>query len=301
MCAVPVVVLFGLLAATGYALGTVLQQKVALQAEEAVTGLRFLVQLFRRPVWLLGGVVMAVGWVCQAVALHLGSLVLVQSLVTLSLVISLPFGVWLTAQRITRSVWLGASALVAGIVLVLSVGSPQSGTRTPGTRDWWIASCVSLGLALLLARIGARRAGAVRALAYGAGAGLGYGLATAVTKVFTDVLGGGLAAVVGGWEVYLMAAAATVGLVLNQSALRTGALAPAMAATNAMTLLACIVLGITVFGESFGPGTGHLAAVLAGLALALLGIVLLAGAPASATRKQAIDEPAYVCNREADS
>ena len=62
-------------------------------------------------------------------------------------------------------------------------------------------------------------------------------------------------------------------LVLNQSALRTGALAPAMAATNAMTLLACIVLGI----------------------------VLLARAPASAARKQAIDEPAYVCNREPDS
>jgi drug/metabolite transporter (DMT)-like permease len=275
-----VVILFGLLAATGYALGTVLQQKGALQADEAVTGLRFLVQLFRRPVWLIGGVVMAVGWIFQAVALHHGSLVLVQSLITLSLVIALPFGIWLTAQRVTRPVWAGAAALVIGILVFLSAGSPQSGTGTPGARDWWIAGCVSLGLALLLARIGAHRAGANRALAYGAGAGLGYGLATAVTKVFTDVFGSGLLAILSSWEVYVMVAAATMGLALNQSALRTGALAPAMAATNAVTLLACIALGIAVFHESFRQGTGHLTAVLAGLALALLGIVLLAAAPA---------------------
>jgi drug/metabolite transporter (DMT)-like permease len=295
--ACPVVILCGLLAATGYALGTVLQQRGTLQAEQGVTGLRFLVQLFRRPVWLLGGVVMAVGWVFQAVALHLGSLMLVQSLITLNLVIALPFGAWLTAQRITRPVWAGAAALVVGIVLFLSLGSPQSGTGTPGARDWWIASCVTVGLALLLARIGARRAGAVRALAYGAGAGLGYGLATAVTKVFTDVLGGGLLAILGSWEVYVLLGAGVIGLVLNQSALRTGALAPAMAATNATTLLACVVLGLTVFDESIREGTGHLAAVLAGLALALLGIVLLAAAPAPQPSGPSVGAPPPVPTR----
>ena len=275
------VILSGLLAATGYALGTVLQQKGALQAEDAVTGWRFLVRLFRRPVWLLGGAVMAAGWVFQALALHTGSLVQVQCLITLSLVIALPFGAWLTAQRITRSVWAGAAALVTGIVLFLSLGSPHGGTSSPTSRDWWIAGGVSAGLALVLARFGARRAGAVRALAYGAGAGVGYGLATAVTKVFTDLLGGGVLALLGSWETYLMVAAGAVGLALNQSALRTGALAPAMAATNAMTLLTCIVLGVTVFGESIEHGGGQLVVVLVGLALALLGITLLAVAPAA--------------------
>ena len=275
-----VVVVLGLLAALGYALGTVLQQRGVLRAGAGVTGWRSLVGLVRRPVWLLGGVVMAAGWICQAVALHLGSLLLVQSLVTLSLVIALPLGASLTAQRITAAVWAGATALVAGIVLVLSVGSPQGGTGTPGARDWWVAGGTSLGLALLLARVGARRGGAVRALACGAGAGLAYGLATAVTKVFTDVLGRGPRAVLGGWELYVMTAAALVGLALNQRALGTGALAPAMAATNATTLLACAALGIAVFDESFPHGTGHLAAALAGLALALLGIALLAAAPA---------------------
>jgi uncharacterized membrane protein len=275
------VILSGLLAATGYALGTVLQQKGALQAGDDVQGWRFLVLLFRRPVWLLGGVVMAAGWVFQALALHTGSLMQVQCLITLSLVIALPFGAWLTAQRITGPVWAGAAALVIGIVLFLSLGSPSSGTESPAARDWWIAGCAGAALALLLARFGARRGGAVRALAYGAGAGLGYGFATAVTKVFTDVVGGGVLALLGSWETYAMIAAGAVGLALNQSALRTGALAPAMAATNAMTLLTCIVLGIAVFGESIRHGGGPLVVVLAGLALAFLGITLLAAAPAA--------------------
>ncbi|MCU7722515.1 DMT family transporter [Actinoplanes sp. KI2] len=275
------VILSGLLAATGYALGTVLQQRGALQTGDAVSGWRFLVVLFRRPVWLLGGVVMAVGWVFQAVALHTGSLMQVQSLVTLSLVIALPFGAWLTAQRITRAVWAGAAALVIGIVLFLSLGSPSGGTESPAARDWWIAGGVSAGLALVLARFGARRGGAVRALAYGAGSGLGYGFATAVTKVFTGIVGGGLSALLGSWETYVMVGAGVVGMALNQSALRTGALAPAMAATNAMTLLTCIVLGLTVFGESIQHGGGQLVVVVVGLGLALLGIVLLAAAPAA--------------------
>ena len=275
------VILSGLLAATGYALGTVLQQKGALQAEDAAEGWRFLARLFRRPVWLLGGAVMAVGWVFQALALHAGSLMQVQCLITLSLVIALPFGAWLTAQRITGAVWAGAAALVTGIVLFLSLGSPQSGTHSPTARDWWVAGCASAVLALVLARFGARRDGAVRALAYGAGAGLGYGLATAVTKVFTDILGGGVLALLGSWETYVMIAAGAAGLALNQSALRTGALAPAMAATNVMTLLASIVLGFTVFGESIQHSGGHLVVVLVGLALTLLGIALLAAAPAA--------------------
>jgi drug/metabolite transporter (DMT)-like permease len=274
------VFLCGLLAATGYALGTVLQQKGALQADDAVQGWQFLARLFRRPVWLLGGVVMGAGWVFQALALHVGSLMQVQCLITLSLVIALPFGAWLTAQRITGAVWAGAAALVIGIVLFLSLGSPEGGTRSPTSRDWWIAGGVIAVLALLLARVGARRDGAVRALAYGAGAGLGYGLATAVTKVFTDLVGGGILALLGSWETYLMIAAGVAGLALNQSALRTGALAPAMAATNAMNLLTCIVLGLTVFGESIQHGGGQLVVVLAGLGLTLLGITLLAAAPA---------------------
>src|SRR6476620_11168330 len=145
------VVILALLAATAYALGTVLQQKGTLTEPGATStvadhadgvdaggddaqglgGLRFLAQLIARPVWLLGGAVTAVGAVLNALALHEGTLAGVQAITTLSLVIALPFGVWLTDQRITGTVWLGAGTLVAGIILFVTAGAPQPGTSAP--------------------------------------------------------------------------------------------------------------------------------------------------------------------------
>lgn len=272
-------VILALLAATAFALGTVLQQKGTLAGApaEGAGGVRFLAGLFTRPVWLLGGVVTAVGAVLNALALHLGTLAGVQALTTLSLVIALPFGAWLTSQRITGTVWLGAGTLVAGIVLFVTAGAPQPGTGSPSAADWWAAGLGSAALGGLLVRAGRGRSPAVRAVVFGMGAGVGFGLASALTKAVTGLAGQGLAAVLTGWELWALLAAGVAGLFLGQSALRTGVLAPAMAATNAVTLLASVTLGITVFGERLHSGGGRLALVVVGLALVLVGVVLQIG------------------------
>lgn len=51
-----------------------------------------------------------------------------------------------------------------------------------------------------------------------------------------------------------------------------------MASSNAVTLFGSVVLGVSVFGEKLSSGQGRLAPALLGLAVALVGIVLLAGA-----------------------
>ena len=51
-----------------------------------------------------------------------------------------------------------------------------------------------------------------------------------------------------------------------------------MASSNAVTLFASVVFGLTVFSESLSDGHGRLAPAIIGLILALAGIVLLAGA-----------------------
>lgn len=274
------VVVFALLAATAYGLGTVLQQKGTLQDDGGDAGVRFLAGLFRRPVWLLGGGVTVLGAVFQTLALRTGPLAAVQAITTLSLVIALPFGVWLTEQHVTPVVWGGACATTAGIVLFVTVGSPQNGTTEPSATAWWLAGLSTAALAVLLERAGSRAAGSARALLLGTAAGLGYGMASALAKALTGRFGQGLGAVLSSWELYALAAAGLLGLAMGQAALQTGALAPAMAATNSMALLATVVLGLTVFGEHFAHGPGHLAAVAVGLAVAMFGIALLSRAPA---------------------
>ena len=276
------VALLSLLAATAFALGTVLQQKGTVASTDGTSGVRFLASLFTRPVWLLGGLVTGLGALCQTLALRDGTLAGVQALTTLSLVIALPFGVWLTDQRLTRRVWAGAGATTAGIVVFVAVGSPQAGTGPPGGEAWALATVSVVLLAAGLARAGRARSGGGQAVCFGAAAGLGFGLASALMKALTYRFGSGIAAVLGSWQLYALIGAGLLGLAMGQSALRTGVLAPAMAATNSATLLTSVVLGLTVFGEAFAGGTGRLAAVAGGLALALLGVVLLASAPAAA-------------------
>ena len=279
--------------ACAFALGTVLQQKGTLEAPADENDPRFLVQVLSRPAWLAGGALQVVGWVLQAMALDRGSFIVVQSLTTLSLVISLPFGAWLTAQEITSRVWLGAAAMVVGIVLFLSIGQPQSGTASPSASDWWSAGLSSAVVIVLLTVAARRRRGAQRALYFGAAAGVCFAYQAAVTKVFVPLVGEGARAIVTSWTIYVLVVSALIGFAVQQSALKTGVLAPATASSNAVTLFVSAVLGSTVFGEDLSNGAERLAPALIGLAVAAAGMVLLAGAkPPSEPAPRRRGEPA---------
>jgi drug/metabolite transporter (DMT)-like permease len=252
-------VLLSVMAATLLGLGTVLQQRGTLEDPKGSAGgeVRFLAGLLGRRVWLLGTAVGGLGEICQFLALVSGPLAGVQALATLSLVMSLPFGVWLTNQRLTRSVWAGACATSLGIMLFVLLGAPQIGTRSPTAAAWWSAGLAGAVLVVILSYVASGRPPAVQAMLFGAAAGLAYGLVSAVSKSLTGYLGGGLGEVLTSWEPYVLAGAGLVGFTMGQFALRTAALAPAMASTNSATLLGAVVLSLTVFGETFSPGPGH--------------------------------------------
>jgi len=270
------VVLLALLAAFAFALGSVFQQKGTLETPSGGDDPRFLVQILKRPVWLAGGGLQALGWVLQAAALDRGSLIVVQSLTATSLVIALPLGALITNQQISRKVILGAVAIVVGIVLFLSVGAPQKGTAHPDAAAWWSAGITGSVAILLLARLGWRRSGASKALLLGSAAGVGFALQATVTKEFMTIIGNSIGTLLSSWEIYALIASAVVGFALQQSALKTGILAPAIASSNAITLFASVIFGVTIFGERLSNGTTRLAPALIGLGVTLIGIVLLA-------------------------
>ena len=223
-------------------------------------------------------ILQSTGWVVQAAALDRGSLVVVQSLTALSLVIALPLGALLTNQHIGRRSLGGAVLTVVGIIFFISAGQPQGGTTQPEAAAWWWA-CVSIGvLVLVLFAVGRRRTGATRALVFGAAAGLGYGLQAAVTKTFVTQIGGGVLVLLGTWTTYVLILSAVSGFILQQSALKTGVLAPAMASSNSVTLFSSVVLGMAVYGETLSrSGTAHTGCTVIGLVIAVVGIALLAG------------------------
>jgi drug/metabolite transporter (DMT)-like permease len=269
-----------LFAALAFALGTTLQQRGTLQTDAPEGDPRFLAEIIREPVWLCGALLQACGWVLQAAALDRGTLLVVQSLCTLSLVFALPLGVRLTDQHVSGRSIAGAAATVTGVVLFITVGQPESGNSRPPASAWWTSGVV-IGVAMvLLAGVARRHRGGVAAAVFATAAGLGFAFQAAVTKVFVTELGNGVAPLLSSWTTYVLILSALAGFVLQQSALKTGFLAPAMAASNATTLVASVVLGIAIFEESLDGG-GRLVVAVLGLVLAAVGVVLLAVPPRS--------------------
>ena len=267
------------LAAVLFALGTVLQQKGTMTTED--DDARFLLHILRRPVWLAGAALQGTGWVVQAMALDRASLVVVQSITALSLVLALPLGVALTGQRIGGRELSGATLTMLGIVFFISAGQPQGGTTHPSASTWWTACVVTGALVGILFIVGRHYRGAAKALTYGAAAGLGYGLQAAVTKTFVTELGGGAVGLLSSWSTYVLIVSAVSGFALQQSSLKTGVLAPAMASANSVTLFSSVVLGMAVYGETLSKsGTSHSGAAVIGLLVAIVGIALLAGSDA---------------------
>ena len=268
--------ILALLAALAFALGTVLQQRGTLQTSAAEGDPRFLAEIIRKPIWLLGGSLQLCGWVLQAAALARGSLALVQSLCALSLVFALPLGVRLTSQHVGRRSVIGACLTLLGIISFVAVGQPQGGTSQPEVTSWWTSGLIITALMLLLAWLARRQHGPVAAALFATSAGLGFAFQAAVTKVFVTQLGYGLGAILSTWTTYALILSALAGFALQQSALKAGFLAPAMAACNASTLAMSVLLGVTLFQESISHGQGRLLPAIIGLTLAIVGVVILA-------------------------
>jgi drug/metabolite transporter (DMT)-like permease len=265
-----------LFSALAFALGTVLQQRGTLQTKAAEGDPRFLAEIIRKPVWLLGGGLQVCGWVLQAMALDRGSLALVQSLCALSLVFALPLGARLTGQQVGRRSIIGASITLLGIILFVVGGQPQGGISEPANSAWMAAGLVIVVLMVLLAGLARRRRGPLSAALFASAAGLGFAFQAAVTKEFMTLIGSGLGAILASWTTYALILSALAGFALQQSALKTGFLAPAMAASNAATLAMSVLLGVTLFQETLSKGQGRLPPALIGLGLAIVGVAMLA-------------------------
>ncbi|MGE0027860.1 MAG: DMT family transporter, partial [Thermoleophilia bacterium] len=90
-------------AAVLFALASVLQQRAASEVSDAdAHGTGLIRKLVRRPLWLAGTATDTLGYVAQAAALGLGSLVLVQPLLATYLLFALPLGAWMAKRRLGR-------------------------------------------------------------------------------------------------------------------------------------------------------------------------------------------------------
>ncbi len=262
-----------LVAACANAVASICQR---LGVEEAPRGNGPSLGLFRhmvqRPIWVVGFVIMALGYAAQSVALHLGSLNEVQPLMVSELVI-LVFILWLWFATPLRPRDLAAALATAlGLGLFLAISSPTVGNRVPNNELWLVVGVVTLVVGVVLVLLATRGPLWWRALLLGAGASVGFALVAAITKSMTNLLIAGWSPLFSSWQLYALCAVGLSSFLVMQSAFQVGPFAASQSALILLNPLISIAIGHALYGENLRGGA--LPTALEALSL----VVLIVGA-----------------------
>jgi drug/metabolite transporter (DMT)-like permease len=198
-------------------------------------------------------------------------------------------GAKLTGQRIKRIDVAGAVLVVGALVAFLTIANPSGGRDDAPFGEWLVAGGICAGLAAVLVALGQRGPAPRRAALLGIATGLLFALSAALTKAVVDELDDGVFHVFATWHLYALAVVGYAAMTLNQLALNTGALAPAIATSMAFDPITSVVLGVTLLDESLHETPLGAVATVAALAAALIGMALLAR---SQSRDAAEPQPA---------
>ncbi|HET9938857.1 MAG TPA: DMT family transporter, partial [Gaiella sp.] len=184
----------------------------------------------------------------------------------------------------------GAAVIIVGLALFTYFGDPAGGKENAPGSEWAIAIAVITALSVLLLLLGDRGGLSLKAAVYGTVAGMLFGLSASLTKPTLEYLHDGVDVLLSHWEGYALALAGVLGFVLQQVSLGTGRLAPSVATVSVANPVVGILLGVLLLDERLSRPAWHVAVAVVGLALALIGAVVIS--LAHEARREARPEPA---------
>lgn len=287
-----VTVLLAVLAAACNASASVMQRVAAIDVPERQS-FRFgmLVSLARRPIWLVGILALTGGFIFQALALHGGSLALVQPVLTAELPLTLAFAGLAFRAHVGWRPMVAAIAMSAGLALILAAAAPSGGKPQVAFAPMLVATVITAGAVAAFIVMALRTAGNARAALLATASGIGFGLTAALIKDATEELNIGVTAMFTSWPVYAMVVAGLISLYLWQNALQAGSLAASQPAIIFSDPIVGIVLGVLLFGEHIRLGW-WLAPQLVGAVVVVAASIELARSPlVSGERDDALDRP----------
>ncbi|KND24881.1 DMT family transporter [Streptomyces acidiscabies] len=269
MNATLVAVVLSLFSAVAYAAAAVAQERLASRSSGAG-----IMRMVRRGAWWGSVLLNGGGALLHVVALNYGPLTVVQPLGALTLVAAVPLGARIAGRKVSRAEWRGTSYTLAGLAAILVVASGPAPERTlDGAQSIAVASA-TVAVIAFLAKPGAKP-GLRHATASGIASGVASALTQTVTVALTDTGSLPLYQVLG--IALLVAAFATAGLLLSQTAYQDGLGAP-LSMVTLSNPVAAAVIGLTLLGESLQGGAGGILVAAAGAGLAGRGVVLLSRA-----------------------
>ena len=267
---VDIAALLALIAALMSGVGDVIRQRSAQEITDEQVGHLELLRMSLRDVrWWLGGLAAVGSFTLQAVALSLGSVVLVQALQVTALLFALPVYAWLTKHRLSRREWIWAVLLASAVAVFVTVGEPAAGYQRASLDSWAVVAMV-IGPAMAFCVLGARIwSGPLAAVLLALVSASSWALFAVLTKAVVDVLPDGPGALLRAPELYGWLFVAVLGTIFQQSAFRASALTASLPTMTVAEPLVASVLGVTVLGETLGA-TGPAVFVLVAAVVVIL-------------------------------
>ncbi len=274
-------IVLALIAAFLFACASVAQQSAAAAVPE---GRSLITTLIRSPRWWAGLCGDIGGYGFQVAALWVGSVLIVQPLIVSMLLFALPLSAKFAGYRMTRSNWVWAVALALALTVFIVVGDPTEGNSDAPFSEWMIPLAIASGvvLAATLAGLLSTNPG-WRALLLGAAGGVLFGMAVALTKYVTDLLGTDLAEAVTAWQTYALVGCGVLGFYLQQRAFQSGPLSASLPAITIGEPFGAAFLGITVLDERVRDDAFSLAVIAFCVTVMVVATVALSRAQAKVT------------------
>lgn len=275
------VILASLFAALLNATGSLIQRHATGQLEvQRLFRHTILTEAFRNRQWLLGGSVQVAAFLAQALALHSGSLVVVEPVMTTDLVFLMLLLKYSFHVPIGRREWLGALAVSGGLSLLLASANPRGG-NVPVAATPWLLTGGTVAVLVLAGAFIIRRAPAPhwRAVVGGITAGAHFSLTAALIKLVMLQLQNGIGQEFSNWPLWALAVVGLTSLLSLQSMYGAGPLAISWPLVEITEAFGGVIIGLTVFGDLINTSPGALAAELTGATMLAMGIVLLAASP----------------------
>lgn len=247
--------LVALLAAAANAVSSVLQRKGAMETPpERQSGLRVVVAQLHHPAFFGGFALLVVGFLCQATALSLGSLAVVQPVLAAELPITLLVASRIFRRALHRREWIAIAAMAGGLAAALVAARPTPGNRNPADVPLAIGCGSACAFLAIIAVVGWQLRGSPRAALLGITSGGLFGVTASLMTTVTVRAQAGAATLFTSWQLYAMAAAGLAALIVLQQAYGAGVLNASQPGVTIADPIIAVILGVTIFGEQLRLG-----------------------------------------------
>jgi drug/metabolite transporter (DMT)-like permease len=267
------------LGAAGFGLASAAQQRATKEVELAPTlSPRLLVDLTKRPMWLLGLVATILALLLQLIALAFGPLAIVQPLLVTGVAFAAIFTALMSGRRPDLLTMLGALFCAAGLSTFLLLARPVAvGTH----EDVDLSSGLPLVIGLSVLVVGCLVYAALvehpsRVLALALTTGILYGVTAGLMKVITGQLRVGLDEPFRHPVLYAVCIIGPIGFLLSQNTFQQGRLvSPAVAVITSADPVVAVLVGVGWLGEQIDTSPARLAGAAIGAAVVVAGIALI--------------------------